>query len=553
MSLPDAARSRAVLIGVDDFTYLTELPAVRNNLEALSALLTSSASWSLSSEHCTVIRNPSSAAEVVDAVTEAALEATDALLVYYAGHGLKDPYNGALCLSLVGSQSGAGYTAVYYDWVRREISRSPAALRIVILDCCFGASAFPAMADAGTSVADQAAVEGTYLISAAGATDEALAEDGEGYTAFTGEMLRLIEQGVPGGLPLLDLDTIFNRLVFEMRAKSRPLPQQRVSNSAGRLAIAYNAALYDPVKAENSAQELGDRSADEMTRASDFKAHGSGDGKQLAEGLTARPLSDAPVTLEIGPLPAGDEGDAEVVDVLRQTLETGRVRDPLALQGAAARVLVDFPQHRRSAVSALERILADRTHVSTHWRRVAEILVKLDPGYEEAAARALRAVIVAPTTDGVGERWAVESLRDLGTPYESEAAGYLRVMATDPAVYGLSEKQAEAALARPDAVDLDHSGAQDDLHGADRLHPPATSDRESQDPAQPEASDFSAFWFAVPAARPVYGEDGSLTPIAELVPGIWHLAVGQHGSALVVRTEDGRRGTLYDTTGIQRG
>ncbi|UYQ61827.1 DUF5336 domain-containing protein [Streptomyces peucetius] len=67
------------------------------------------------------------------------------------------------------------------------------------------------------------------------------------------------------------------------------------------------------------------------------------------------------------------------------------------------------------------------------------------------------------------------------------------------------------------------------------------------------ASDFAPFWFAVPVARPLYGEDGSPTPIAELAPGTWYLAVEQRGPGLVAQTQDGRRGVLQDTTGIQRG
>ncbi|GAA3102826.1 hypothetical protein GCM10010449_27360 [Streptomyces rectiviolaceus] len=65
--------------------------------------------------------------------------------------------------------------------------------------------------------------------------------------------------------------------------------------------------------------------------------------------------------------------------------------------------------------------------------------------------------------------------------------------------------------------------------------------------------DFSPFWFAVPVPRPLYAEDGSPTPIAELAPGTWYLAVEQRGPGLVAQTQDGRRGVLQDTTGIQRG
>ncbi|MFI8965034.1 DUF5336 domain-containing protein [Streptomyces sp. NPDC053493] len=75
----------------------------------------------------------------------------------------------------------------------------------------------------------------------------------------------------------------------------------------------------------------------------------------------------------------------------------------------------------------------------------------------------------------------------------------------------------------------------------------------AQGQGQAPASDFAPFWFAVPVARPLYGEDGSAAPIAELAPGTWYLAVEQRGQALVAQTQDGRRGVLQDTTGIQRG
>ncbi|AJE85902.1 integral membrane protein [Streptomyces albus] len=72
-------------------------------------------------------------------------------------------------------------------------------------------------------------------------------------------------------------------------------------------------------------------------------------------------------------------------------------------------------------------------------------------------------------------------------------------------------------------------------------------------PAAQGGGDFTPFWFAVPVARPLFGEDGAPTPIAELAPGTWYLAVEQRGPNLIAQTQDGRRGVLQDTSGIQRG
>jgi Family of unknown function (DUF5336) len=67
------------------------------------------------------------------------------------------------------------------------------------------------------------------------------------------------------------------------------------------------------------------------------------------------------------------------------------------------------------------------------------------------------------------------------------------------------------------------------------------------------SADFTAFWFAVPVPRPLYAEDGASGQIAELTPGTWYLAVDQRGQSLVAQTQDGRRGVLQDSSGIQRG
>ncbi|MEU2558263.1 hypothetical protein ABZ626_02790 [Streptomyces longispororuber] len=110
--------------------------------------------------------------------------------------------------------------------------------------------------------------------------------------------------------------------------------------------------------------------------------------------------------------------------------------------------------------------------------------------------------------------------------------------------YGYPGAPAQPYGAQPGQPQQPSFGGQPQGGGA--TPPPAAAQ------AQP-AADFSPFWFAVPVPRPLYPEDGSPTPIAELAPGTWYLAVEQRGQSLVAQTQDGRRGVLQDTTGIQRG
>ncbi|MBB4892681.1 hypothetical protein FHS39_001692 [Streptomyces olivoverticillatus] len=131
-----------------------------------------------------------------------------------------------------------------------------------------------------------------------------------------------------------------------------------------------------------------------------------------------------------------------------------------------------------------------------------------------------------------------------------------------PSPYGMGPNQGYGYPAQgagqpgPYGAQQQPYGAQAPQAGPAQAHQPAAAapapQHDAGQPAAP-AGDFAPFWFAVPVNRPLYGEDGSPSPIAELVPGTWYLAVDQRGQALVAQTQDGRRGVLQDTTGIQRG
>ncbi|MFE2186317.1 ABC transporter substrate-binding protein [Streptomyces sp. NPDC059455] len=245
--LPDPAASRAVLIGTSRYAHLEQIPAVANNLSALAAALCAPGSWGLRPEHCTVIEDPSTAVEVLEAVRTAAEEATDTLLVYFAGHGLVEPRRGELFLGLTGSIQHRSYTGLPYGTLRDVVLDGRAGRQVMLLDCCFSGRVLGFMSAASAeAVIDQVEIEGTYLLASVPDTSFALAPPGETHTAFTGELLRLLREGVPGGPELLDLDTVYAQVYAALRAKGRPLPQKRDRNTAGGLALARNAAWAPP-------------------------------------------------------------------------------------------------------------------------------------------------------------------------------------------------------------------------------------------------------------------------------------------------------------------
>lgn len=83
---------------------------------------------------------------------------------------------------------------------------------------------------------------------------------------------------------------------------------------------------------------------------------------------------------------------------------------------------------------------------------------------------------------------------------------------------------------------------------------PAPAPTPEPAPAPAPQPSFAPFWFAVPAVRRLAPEhDPAGPPVGELTPGVWYLAVAERSGALVAQTQDGRRGLLTDTSGIQRG
>jgi hypothetical protein len=217
------------------------LPSVINNLARLQELFTSADLWGLPSSHCQILSDPSNPSQVLDIVHEAARVATETLLVYYAGHGLLDPHTDELYLALPESSAHRLYTGVRFEDLRRElVDVAEASAKVVILDCCYSGRAMLGGMSGSTDMADQARIEGTYLMTASAENVRAQAPIGEDFTAFTGELATVLGQGLPDGPDYLTAETIYWHVRKELVAKRRPVPQQRAGNDGGMIALARN-------------------------------------------------------------------------------------------------------------------------------------------------------------------------------------------------------------------------------------------------------------------------------------------------------------------------
>ncbi|WP_410667971.1 caspase domain-containing protein [Amycolatopsis sp. cmx-4-68] len=231
---PDPSRSHVVLLGAGRFRdpWLTDLPAVSENLLALRGRFTDPGTGVFAAGNCVTVPEDASVAEAGRLVNRHAEQARDLLLVYYAGHGLIDD-RGRLHLALHHTEaSSLKYSALAVDLLREDIGASPAEARVLILDCCFAGRAIDVMAADASLIGAQLEAAGTYTLASTTATAPAYAPHGQRFTAFTGALLDALGNDTP-----LTMDEIYLRVDRELAARNLPRPQRRATNTAGSLCL----------------------------------------------------------------------------------------------------------------------------------------------------------------------------------------------------------------------------------------------------------------------------------------------------------------------------
>ncbi|MCI3223145.1 caspase family protein [Streptomyces sp. NP-1717] len=270
MKPADPGASRAVLIGTHTFRHLPSLGPVNNNVTKLRHLLTSDDVGGLAAEHCLERLQPDDPGSLLDDLHRAAEEATDLLVVYYAGHGITDPGDERqLYLALPDSvPTGKWYRTLRFADIREAVSHSRAVHKVVVIDCCFSGIALAGGMGAAESakaapqiVAARAEIDRTCVLTASAETVRAFCPPSGPYSAFTGELIALLEGGLTGPVPgdedgrpgehrpVLDLNVVYRSLHAALHAKGLPLPQVGSRNLGGDIPLARNRAYTGPTGA----------------------------------------------------------------------------------------------------------------------------------------------------------------------------------------------------------------------------------------------------------------------------------------------------------------
>lgn len=247
MRLPDPERSRVVLMGTSEYhdEAIPDLPAAEASLRDLYILLSDPTFGIVPEQNCISLLNEGDIRLLGRRLRSAILEAEDLLLVYFAGHGLIGGKRHELYLGLPDSEwNHPEFSSLEFEKLRSAVLNSRATTKVIILDCCFsGRVVSDTMADPIASVVGQLEVDGTYVLTSAQRDQVALVLPGEEHTAFTGRLMKLLQEGIPEGPQLLSIEDIYRHLLAVMQAQGLPQPQKRGTRTADLIALARNRAV----------------------------------------------------------------------------------------------------------------------------------------------------------------------------------------------------------------------------------------------------------------------------------------------------------------------
>ncbi|MFE2943448.1 caspase family protein [Streptomyces sp. NPDC059255] len=256
-----------MLIGIDDYAHadLPAMPAAAAGAHHLAGLLRDPSIWGLPEEQVTVIGSTTPVEQVLGAVRDAALGAEDTLVVYFAGHGLRD-HSERLYLALTAADADYPQIGTLpYLQLRDVIRRSGyrAKHRVTVLDCCYSGIAGGMSSDAAptrTELAraleepedssgegdDQEGAEDRYgdcVLTSAPPTRRSFVLQDARFPEFTGELIDILETGIPGADVTVSLETTWRRVHDRMRRRGSPEPQQFAQNAVTRYLHLRNRAV----------------------------------------------------------------------------------------------------------------------------------------------------------------------------------------------------------------------------------------------------------------------------------------------------------------------
>lgn len=258
----DPSASAAFLVGFSDYSGgdFRPLPAVEENLSALYGILRDKQLCGFT--HVFRPRVQPSDRKTLDDFLKRSDKVKDVLFVYISGHGFLDK-DGVYYIATRDTQADrADITGIPFDIVRRRIRESPAKRKILILDACFSGQALdgamaPSTYDAFARSKVRATLDpfGAFWVTSSPSHRESYSFPGEKFTAFTGALIGVLEDGVDDAdIAPLPMDAVLDAVEARLeRDKARlgrdiPKPERAARGKGSEICIFWNRPKTDPLR-----------------------------------------------------------------------------------------------------------------------------------------------------------------------------------------------------------------------------------------------------------------------------------------------------------------
>lgn len=212
----DVRKTKALLVGVSDYKSLDPIKPALGNIEDLIQLLTDEQLFGLPFGNITAIldkTNDEIEEKIIEFLENEENANFETLLFYYVGHGIRESaVNKELYLTGINSRKKTLKTsAIAYNSIKNHIENSNWQQRIVILDACH--SGLATMGDEDKHFTEaEIDIQGTYVLASAAGDEKSFFDPTERHTFFSGELIKLLRNGLPKHQPFLSLDDIFLHL-----------------------------------------------------------------------------------------------------------------------------------------------------------------------------------------------------------------------------------------------------------------------------------------------------------------------------------------------------
>lgn len=222
----------AILIGIDNYEDFARVDPAPSNVNELANILADEQVFGLPRSRIKMIIGGRSAEikeSLFDIFEKLHGQELETLILYFVGHGYRRP-NGDYYLAAEDSKKRLlrldGSTGIAYNTIKQIIQQSGIPQKLVFLDSCYSGST--TLGEKG--MIEELRLKGTYTIASSDSREVSYFDPEHNHTLFTGELVRILRNGLAGGGERIRLDELYGALKLSVRKRNPKMSPQQLGS-----------------------------------------------------------------------------------------------------------------------------------------------------------------------------------------------------------------------------------------------------------------------------------------------------------------------------------